>query len=354
MVDAQGRLFGRWNLFDAVVALLLLGLIPLGYGAYILFRTPTPVLTAIEPAKLVQGPNLRVVIRGRNLRPYLRVSFGTVQGATFQFEDTTKAVVELNPMEPGTYDVVLYDYGQERSRLPQALSIAAPVTQLPQTHVLVAGRFINLSADDVKRVQAGVPAGFGEIKALGPPSASMPRVLSGGLSVEVPAPSLVHLPALVRIGCAIRTLDGQPECGGATFLLRVNAIMGVPMPSGPPLSFQIDNVRGDQPVETAQVRIRFSGIAAPLQLMKPGEIDTTLANNPLDFGARIVALEPLRTFPDHAERDAVLSVRAQRTVDGWRYAAGVLRVAGSFMMRTPNYEALGTIMAVSAESKAEQ
>ena len=35
IVDEQGRLFGRLNLLDAVLLVLLAGLVPLGYAAYI-------------------------------------------------------------------------------------------------------------------------------------------------------------------------------------------------------------------------------------------------------------------------------------------------------------------------------
>ncbi len=50
LVDDRGRVFGRYNLVDVAVAFVLLGLIPLGYGAYALFRTPLPKLTVVEPA----------------------------------------------------------------------------------------------------------------------------------------------------------------------------------------------------------------------------------------------------------------------------------------------------------------
>src|SRR6266496_445842 len=58
IVDDRGRIAGRINLVDAIVALVILGLIPVGYGAYLLFRNPTPKLFGVSPAKLYQGPNL--------------------------------------------------------------------------------------------------------------------------------------------------------------------------------------------------------------------------------------------------------------------------------------------------------
>ena len=69
IVDEHGRLFGRLNLLDAIVAVLVLGLIPLGYAAYALFRTPLPVLTRVEPAAMSFGPNMRIRIRGAEPAP---------------------------------------------------------------------------------------------------------------------------------------------------------------------------------------------------------------------------------------------------------------------------------------------
>src|SRR5205814_8070968 len=62
IVDERGRLGGKVNLIDAVVAFLILILIPVAFGAYLLFRTPTPKLTALNPPALNQGPNLRIEV----------------------------------------------------------------------------------------------------------------------------------------------------------------------------------------------------------------------------------------------------------------------------------------------------
>ena len=56
LVDEQGRLFGRVNLLDAILAVCILGLVPLAYGAYVLFRTPEPRLTAVDPPRSSSGP----------------------------------------------------------------------------------------------------------------------------------------------------------------------------------------------------------------------------------------------------------------------------------------------------------
>src|SRR6266545_4571817 len=125
LIDDDGRLFGRVNLFDALAALVVLAMIPLAYGAYLLFRSPPARLTTVEPKTMTQGPNLRLQIFGENLRPFMRISLNDVQARTFLIASTKGAEVDLPDLGPGTYDVVLYDYAQELNRLPKAVTIIA-------------------------------------------------------------------------------------------------------------------------------------------------------------------------------------------------------------------------------------
>ncbi len=146
IVDDRGRIGGRVNLIDAVAAFLILVLIPVAFGAYLLFRTPPATLTAISPARLYQGANLRVEVQGENLRPFMRVRFDTLQGRSFMIGGTRGAMVDLPDLDPGVYDVVLYDYMQEVSRLPKALTIL-PLAPVPTVEVQVAGAFKALAAE---------------------------------------------------------------------------------------------------------------------------------------------------------------------------------------------------------------
>src|SRR6185295_13855340 len=59
MIDDRGRVLGRVNLIDAAFVLLLVAAVPVAYGAYLLFRDPTPRLTNVLPNQFPQGPNLQ-------------------------------------------------------------------------------------------------------------------------------------------------------------------------------------------------------------------------------------------------------------------------------------------------------
>ncbi len=347
IVDDRGRLWGRFNLLDAVVALLILGLVPLGYGAYALFRTPPPRLTAIEPATLTAGPNLRVMIRGEKLRPYLRVTFGTTQGMNFLFMDNTRALVELNPMPPGVYDVVLYDFGQERMRLPNALTIVAPEALMPATRVVVVGKFTNLKPEQVPRIKPGVRvADDGQIVETAKAVPAKPKVYAGPI-VGLPVKDRLELPAILELSCVVRAPGGQPECGGADFALRPTAIVTLSTPLGP-LPFQIDQVRGLQRLETIRVAARFTGRPEVLEQIRQGDVDTSIADNPLAAGATVENVFPVRRASDQAaEREVAFSVRAQPAAAGWVYSNGHLRAAGAFPFVTPGYELHGQVLSIT-------
>ena len=95
IVDDRGRMFGRFNPVDVFVFVLVVVMIPVAYGAYALFRTPPAKLSGVEPKQFTMGPNLRVRINGTNLRPFMRISFNTVQGRTFMIGSTETADVDL-------------------------------------------------------------------------------------------------------------------------------------------------------------------------------------------------------------------------------------------------------------------
>ena len=337
MVDDQGRLLGRWNIVDAMVAVLLLGLVPLGYGAYALFRTPPPRLTAVTPLTLAAGPNLRVKITGENLRPYLRVSFGTVQGISFLFNNTTEAEVELGDLPPGVYDVVLYDVTQERSRLPKALTVTP--SPLPETEVIVVGMLGNLRPDQVGDVKAGMAIpGVGSVLKVGAAIPDLVRAIAGSALVDIPVTKMLRLPVALRAACHVRAPQGVPQCFGEGSVLQPTALVFLETSLGK-LPLQIDQVRGTEPTETVRVTARMGGLSDVLSQIRIGDVDLGVAMNELAAGARVVAVSP--AAGGHVE--VTLVIAAQRTSGGLTYATAPLRIGGGVVMRTPEYEAQGIV-----------
>src|SRR2546429_79503 len=102
IVDDRGRLFGKINLIDLTLIVLAVLAIPLGYGAYLLFRTPVPRITSFEPSTVVITPAapMRIAIKGQNLRPFLKASLDTQPVRSFLVESPLSGEIVLTEPEP--------------------------------------------------------------------------------------------------------------------------------------------------------------------------------------------------------------------------------------------------------------
>ena len=338
IVDEQGRLFGRFNLLDALLILLIAGLVPLGYVSYVIFRTPLPRLTRVEPATINLDKVMRIKIRGEHLRPYMRVSVGTHQGVNFLFKDSSEADVELQEVPPGTYDVVLYDHTQERDRLPNAFTVAP--SALPDAQLIVVGTFGNLTPDQARQVTAGMTIpGLGVVEAVGRPVPQVTRVFVRPGTVEVPIANAQMLPVTLRLGCYVRSSQGQPECVGGAVSIQPTTLMFLPTPLGT-LPFQIDQVRGLQPLEPVRVTVRFSGNPGVLAQIKKGDADIGDVWNELAAGATVTDVAAANA----GQRDVRLLVQAQRGTTSWTYGMSALRLGSAFQLRTAAYEVSGSVI----------
>lgn len=250
IVDERGRIGGKVNLIDAVVAVAIVGLIPVAFGAYLLFRTPQPQLLSVTPPSLYQGPNLRVTIVGENLRPFMRVTFDTTQGRTFLIGSTTYAVVDVPDLQPGTYDVVLWDYMQEVSRLPKAFSLL-PLSPTPTIEMEVTGSFKGVAPDRIAKIKAGdkfpqTGTPMVEVVSVGSATPSQLLVRTGAATLRVPVLGQTDLPAVLRVKCfTVSNQDGSLRCAIAGPVQQADVLPGsvisVPGPDGW-LSFQISEV----------------------------------------------------------------------------------------------------------------
>ncbi len=250
LIDERGRVAGRVNLIDGVVAFLILVLIPMAFGAYLLFRTPPATLTGINPPRLYQGANLRIEVQGENLRPFMRVRFNMLQGRTFEIGGTRGAMVDLPDLAPGVYDVVLYDYMQEVSRLPKALTIL-PLAPVPAVEMQVAGAFKGVSPDRLQKLKVGSafpPTGVptAEIVALGAAAPSAIMLKAGTTALRVPILGQTDLPATLKVHCFVVTnADGSLKCAVQGPVQQADVAPGSTLSLAGPdgwMTFQIDAV----------------------------------------------------------------------------------------------------------------
>jgi len=248
MIDSQGKLFGRFNLVDALLLLLLVVALPLAYAARVLFRDPPATLSQISPGAVNQGIDGLIELTGQHFRPYMRVSFGTAQAASFQFYGPTQAFVPVPAaLERGVYDVVLYDHAREVARLPQALTVIGP-PRPALVRVQVSGAFTGLTPDVAPKMVVGMPLNSAEgsllvVVSVGAPQPAIARVrVADTLVSSSPVPGLLDVPATVVVVCpTMVAADGSLRCGVGGVQLVPDVHIAIHGPAGRQL-FRIDKV----------------------------------------------------------------------------------------------------------------
>lgn len=144
ILDDNGRLFGRLNLFDAAALLAALLVLVLALATYRVFLVPPPEIVSIEPSTLKIDDDPRLHVTGRNLRPYLH-AFVTTAGQAPAFVDVpknpnelmyllerpTSAELRLPKLPRGAYDLYFYDGGREVMRRTPAFTVVGPEPPAP-------------------------------------------------------------------------------------------------------------------------------------------------------------------------------------------------------------------------------
>lgn len=334
LVDNRGRILGRFNLIDLALAVVVLGLIPLGYGAYLLFRTPLPSLTAVEPATRQFENEFRVTVTGQNLRPYMRVSLNDMQGRSFLFKSASSAEVVFGDIPPGTYDVVLYDNSQERDRLPKSFTLTPAA--LPPAQLDLAGFLTGVTPEQVAEIKAGSRFGsMAEVLAVGKPAPDLARIVAGDKPVEIAIPKTQRLPVLLRVNCDVVSGAGGFGSCVTNKVLGPSVYLELPIPTGH-MPFLITEVRPiDKPVEV-EVRVKLTSDPA-FPYIRAGDLDVGYSQNEFSGGGRVV------TAPSSSSGEMVLRVPAYPTLTGWAYAGQPLRIGAPLLFVSARYQLTGLI-----------
>lgn len=340
LIDDRGRLFGKLNLIDAAAVVLLLGVLPLGYAAFLLFRPASPRIESVtqvpptrEEIRIAAGSAIgaKLKVRGTGFNPLLRAMVGDTPALSFVFENPNSADVLVGELPLGTYDLILYDGVQEVARAVGAVSVQSPNA----VRVKAVGR---LGVADPAAIRAMKPgfrsaeaarAAF-EVVAIGDPQPAVTHVPLGRDTLDMPVAGAVHYPAVLLISCD----PGYVPC----------SIGGVSLTAQPPIAvvlagghtFAIDELLPADPPTPARIEVEFSGPAAGA--VKAGDRDALL-----DSRAAVV-----RSL---AGTRATVELGADRSRDGWSYRARALRVGAPFRLQTGRYELEGTITSVTVMDK---
>jgi hypothetical protein len=354
VIDGRGRLFGRVNVVDAIVVGFVGMLIPLAYASYLLFRSPPATLTKVEPDSMVIAPNARVRIEGANLRPFMRVSFNDEQGRTFLIGSTTSAEVDLPDLKPGVYDVVLYDYAQELSRLPQAFTVLPP-TPAATAALVVSGFFIGLAKTDLSGLQVdtrfpGETGDAAQIVAMGTPQVATARIRNAGTAVQIALDGQMQVPATVRLTCWLENnADGSLRCvtkgRNQPAIVAPDSILNFKSPSSDAwLNFQVLEVFPATKPTFSTVRVRatttWPGVLAQA---KPGDRDVA---GPLFADAWV------GTIVSRDGMDFTLRLPVQRGSEGWQYRSHPLKAGRSMRFETQAYVLDAVVLEFSEPTQA--
>jgi Domain of unknown function (DUF4330) len=363
IVDDRGRIAGRINLIDAAIVIVIVALIPAAYGSYLLFRSPRPTLLGITPNRLYQGNNLKVAIDGRDLRPFLRVSFNDVQGRTFLISSTTSAFVDLPDLAAGSYDIVLYDYSQELARLPKALTIL-PLSPTPVLDMEVSGVFFGQPEAMLSELKPGVkfpPTGdpHAEILTVGTPMPASIRVHAGAATLAVPTLESKELPATLRVRCSLKSAPNGLVCevAGPQQPAPV-APDSVLVLSGPnrSVTFQIHDVHLTSAPPVSQAHVRFIVSPELLSRLKAGDSDNS-ANAAGRFRQATIAALGASHAITAAEAgpgaplggvlrivDVTVRVPVDRVRNEWVYKDQPFKIGAPFTFETPEYVVHGEVV----------
>ena len=329
LLDDEGRIFGRVNIIDAMVLVVVALLIPLAYGAYLLFRTPQPRVLSVEPSRVLPEAG-ELTVRGENLRPYLRFTLGT-QTTTFLFATPDSGVVQFPSLGPGTYDVVLYDASQELGRLRGGLVVDPPIAEPqlgPRVDLMVVGRFPGLDAEAAQALSETLQA-LGQEPGIGYVSPAMLAVPDG--TYQIGAVLALRCP-LQPSECQVGKVSIAPDAHIPILLRREAA------------DFLIEEVH---PAYTDRLDVTVLVTPAPEVLEA---IHATLGDNRARFPARD-ALRPAIVSADAVTTGNAARVRfrvpAIRTPTGWLHGGRGLRLGNLFMFETPQYEVQGQVIAIN-------
>ena len=373
VVDDRGRVAGRLNLIDAALLLTVLVLIPIAYGSYLLFRSPPAKLLAVEPNKFYQGNKLRVEVQGRDLRPFMRVSFNNVQGRSYFINSTKSAAVDLPELAAGVYDVVLYDYSQEIDRLPKALTVM-PVALTPTLEMEASGVFFGVEDAVLSELKPGLKFQPGdneaEIVSVGAPVPATIHVRAGAATLAVPAVGSNERPATLRLRCTL-----TPSTNGTVTSSVMSSQQAVPVAPDSVLtlegasrlvSFQISEVRLTSASPLSEAHVRFVVSPELLARMKIGDRDSSPAAAGRLRQATIAALgAPRAIAASEAGRDAPIGgvlrvvdatvrVPLDRAGADWTYKNAPFKVGAPFMFETAQYVAHGEIVDMTVPKDGAQ
>jgi hypothetical protein len=344
VMDDRGRVLGRINVVDLAALIVLLAILPLAYGASLLFQPSHAQITEVGQVditnaerRIVAGGSLlsaKLKIKGTGFNPMLRAYIDDTAALAFVYENPNSADVLVGPLTPGKHDLILMDGVQEVARARGAVTI-----EYPSGRVLRAvGWLTNLdkSTADALKVGSTFPPGVAshEVAAIGPARPARSRIRFGEADADYPIANRFERAAVVVIQCdpiggEFRT--GQEPCniGGQPVLGNPPVTVALVGP-GTTIAFAVDEVFPATPPRRAKVQVRTDNTAA----VAVGDRDDLLDDRAAVVSSKDGAVVTLDAGLDDSR-------------EGWRYRGSIVKIGSRFRWATDRYESGGSVVPVT-------
>ena len=126
------------------------------------------------------------------------------------------------------------------------------------------------------------------------------------------------------------------------------AFLSLPTPLGETM-FQVEQVRGTQPLQRVPVTMRLTGRLSLLALVKAGDVDTGGSPNQLAALARVERVGAVREAGETSgDVEVTLLASLQRVDDVWLYNSAPIRVGSPLTLRTSSYEVAGIVTSIGS------
>jgi hypothetical protein len=334
LIDNDGRLFGRFNLFDAAIAGLAVILIPIAYGTYLLFRAPAPHISSVvrvpitqEERRVAGGNRLtaKLKVRGSGLRPMLQASIGGTRSLGFVFENPNSADVMVGVVPPGTHDFILLDGVQELARLPNSVTIEP----MAASRIAAVGTLVRLDRTTAQAlVRGALPGGD-----------SQGSIVKLGAAREEPSGHWERAAEII-MPCDPDPNDGGCFIGGVPLPSVPRPVVRLAGPSGALMSFVLTDVLPATPPVVASTRVRVSAAPEVLKMVSASDRDDCLDD-------RAAVVVDTKRLASAMELDVTLRLGVDAAADGWRYRGRVIKAGAPFTFTTERYVVGGTVLEVS-------
>jgi hypothetical protein len=352
-IDDRGRLFGRINIIDAAFAVFVMGLVPLAYVSYGVFKFPAPILISASPKVFIASEKQFIEVNGQHLRPLLRAYVGSTP-ATYLFENPDRAQVRLPALMPGAYDLIFVSDAQEVARMPRAITVIGRTATATAT-LTALGMFTGLepgNADDLepgRRLIWSGNRGLIEIVATLRRAPDVVTWPNGRTTVT----DNDRLQALVRITGA--AAGGDVVAGGV--VVAPGAELVVPGPGTSPLLFVVENIYPSR-MARVSMHVRF---VVPSDLVDV--VSEEMTNDQLEPEAlrtlrpELVSIKRLDELPSLKAEfansgatliEGVVQLPALLTPKGWAAEGTIIRAGDRYTLTRPRYTLNGVIVGIKA------